>query len=131
MARPLVREVNPTPAIVELLKRAELERPLDLTNRKVFVALDWTHDGFTARRVVIGAATACLAGDTCEVEWVAGERYREWLGDMSEAICKAAQAQNATLITAYGRRGWKRPLEALGWRFIGSQDGMAGYEKAL
>lgn len=131
MARPLVREVTPTPAIVELLKRAEDVAPVDLTDRKVFAALDWTHDGYTARRVVIGAATACLVDDVCEVEWVAGERFREWLGDMSEAICKAAQAENMTLMRAYGRKGWKQSLEALGWHFIGSQDGMAGYEKAL
>lgn len=124
-------EIEPTQTALAILKRAEREQPIDLTNRKVFAALGWTHDGFTARRVIIGAATACLHDDVCEVEWVAGERYQEWLGDMSEAICKAAQCENAERVTAYGRTGWKRPLAALGWQFTGMGQGFACYEKVL
>ena len=65
---------------------------------------------------LLAAATARLTVENeCEVVLVAGVDHRRWLKALDQKIGTAAREAGATRLLAWGRAGWRKPLEALGW----------------
>lgn len=82
-------------------------------------------------KLIAAATTRMTVDHRAEVILVGGTRYLEWLGDMSTKIVSWATDEGAVCVQAFGRRGWIKPLTALGWEVIGEENGAIGYEKAL
>lgn len=65
---------------------------------------------------LLAAATARLTVENeCEVVLVAGVDHRRWLRALDQKIGTAAREAGATRLLAWGRAGWRKSLEALGW----------------
>ena len=78
------------------------------------------------------AATARLTTENFgEVILVGGKRPERWLEQLDQMIGAWMQREGKAYVRAYGRRGWTRQLARLGWRVIGEENGVTGYERAL
>ena len=66
-----------------------------------------------------------------EVVLVGGIERERWLSELSGLMACWFRDEGMKAMRAYGRKGWKRELERIGWRAIGEQDGVTAYERAL
>ena len=92
---------------------------------ELFVALDGDD--------LMGCATAWFNADEnfVEVRLVGGRDHRRWVGEMDQAIGRAALEAGATSLRAWGRRGWVKTLGAVGWESIQLNDGGTAYVRRL
>lgn len=112
--------------------KAYLEPAAELGGREVLNKYDevWT---FTEEGELFGAATCCLKPDDKigEITLVGGRERERWLGQFDWLVGCWFRMEGMDRMRAYGRKGWKRDLEKLGWKVIGEQGKFYGYEKVL
>lgn len=81
---------------------------------------------------VVGAATARLTtAKIGEVVLVGGIERKRWIEGLDSLLTQWFGLEGMTAMRAFGRKGWKRELEAMGWRVIGEEQGVTAYEKVL
>ena len=82
---------------------------------------------------IIAAATARIlpAEKIGEVVLVGGVDHKRWIGALDWKLGCWLRMEGMTAMRAYGRKGWQRELQGLGWRVIGEEDKIVAYEKAL
>ena len=66
-----------------------------------------------------------------EVVLVGGRERQRWLGHLDWRLGQWFRREGMKTMRAYGRRGWKRELERLGWRVIGEENKVTAYERSL
>lgn len=72
---------------------------------------------------LIAVATARLTEDgRCEVPLIGGRDHKRWLAELDRIIGLSAAEHGAQWMMGWGRLGWARSLQALGWDMI-SRDG--------
>ena len=80
----------------------------------------------------LAAATARTTVENFgEIILVGGVQRRRWLAGLDRLISSWLTDEGMQCVRAYGRMGWKRELEAMGWRVIGRDGKIMAYEKAL
>lgn len=82
---------------------------------------------------LLAAATARLlpTEKIGEVVLVGGRERKRWLGHLDWLLAAWFRMEGMAEMRAYGRKGWRRELEALGWRVIGADGKVTAYGKAL
>jgi hypothetical protein len=81
---------------------------------------------------LLAAATARPTVDGFgEVVLVGGRERHRWLGALSDLLCVWLAMEGMKSVRAYGRKGWKRELQALGWGIIGEDGKVVAYERQL
>lgn len=100
-----------TDEIVALLQPAA-----DLGGETIEYGPGWTtwtvHDGTD----LVGAAHCRRTVDhAVEVVLVGGHGFRDWIDLLDERIGAWARDEGATVLRAFGRRGWARVLSEQGW----------------
>jgi hypothetical protein len=80
---------------------------------------------------LLACATAWLGEGFVEIKLVGGRDHRRWLKELDTMIGCAAREAGATSLHAWGRRGWRKPLAALGWAVIGEADGSTAYRREI
>ena len=86
----------------------------------------WTvHDG---PDLIAAANVRRTAERAVEVVLIGGTRFRDWLSPLDDVIGRWARDEGATVLRAFGRAGWAK---VLGWKVIGKEGDMTGYERLL
>lgn len=81
---------------------------------------------------LIGAVTARVTLDGFgEIVLVGGRDRKKWLAGLDRLLGKWLAREGMKSMRAYGRIGWRRELEALGWRVIGLEGKNMGFERVL
>ena len=81
---------------------------------------------------LFAAATARLTNDGLgEVVLVGGRDRKRWLAQLDQQLGRWFKMEGRRAMRAYGRKGWTRELEKLGWSVIGEKGGVTAYEKVL
>lgn len=90
----------------------------------------WTveHEG-----ELLAAATARILPEEKigEIVLVGGVNRKRWIGGLDWRMGCWFRMEGMTEMRAYGRKGWRKELEALGWKVIGECDKVVAYGKAL
>jgi len=110
---------------------AFLKPAADLGGEVIEHGPGWTtwavHDGQT----LVGAAHCRRTVDhAVEVVLVGGTGFRDWIGPLDERIGAWARDEGATVLRAFGRRGWARVLSEQGWS-VTSGGRVTIYERGL
>lgn len=112
--------------------KAYLEPAAKLGEREVLNEHDevWTA---TEGDELYGAATACLKHDDelGEIVLVGGKEREMWIPQFDRLVGMWFRMEGMKAMRAYGRKGWRRDLEALGWKVIGEEGKFFGYERRL
>lgn len=89
----------------------------------------WTiHDGSD----LLGAAHIRRTTErVVEVHLVGGREAHRWLAELDARIGAFARDEGATVLRAFGRRGWARLLTKQGWAMLPLDDGGMAYERGL
>lgn len=82
---------------------------------------------------LIGAATARILPSELigEVVLVGGKDREKWIKGLNWLLGCWFRMEGMKRMRAYGRKGWKRELEAMGWKVIGEEQNVVAYERAL
>lgn len=119
----------PLPLTDEII--ALLQPAADLGGERIEHGPGWTtwtvHDG----PKLVGAAHCRRTVDhAVEVVLVGGSGFRDWIGLLDERIGAWARDEGATVLRAFGRRGWARVLSEQGWS-VTSGGRVTIYERGL
>ena len=82
---------------------------------------------------LFGAATARILPEEKigEIVLVGGRDRKRWIGGLDWRLGCWLRQEGMKAVRAYGRKGWKRELERLGWKVIGKEGDVVAYERAL
>lgn len=82
---------------------------------------------------LLAAATARILPEDRigEIVLVGGRDRKQWLAALAEKLGQWFALEGMTAMRAYGRKGWKRELEMLGWHVIGQEGKTTGFERVL
>lgn len=82
---------------------------------------------------VIAAATGRILPEDGigEIILCGGKEHKRWTGFLQWKMGAWFRMEGMKAMRIYGRKGWKRELEPLGWQVISEENKVVAYEKAL